>query len=635
MNKIKYIFLIIALSAGWACESDSEFLDRPPAEVITTEQAFSDQAQVLSILANLYSRQFSVYRLSDWQTFADFNETLVTADDGLTNFWHTNNTWSFFGPNNYWTSWDYTYIRELNLFLERIEDATINEDLKVTYAAEARYLRALYYFELTKLYGGVPLILESQTYDYSGDPSYLQVPRSSEAEMYDFIIQEAEELNALLPLNADSKSRASAGAAVAMKAQAAVFAGSLAKYNTTTSSVSLAGGAIGIPADRADGYYQTALAAAQEIIGGSVGAYALYNKLPTNPSENFAALFYDKNANPEIIFEEEYLLKFRTHNYTIVNQPRYGAEEEEGGALNPSLNLVQEFELLDNTFAPLETVDANGDPIYYENQQDIFANRDARLGGTVILPGSSFKSRPVDIWAGVQLADGTIISGSERGQLRDLPGASVPQQVVGFDGPIAATNQNAVAGFYVRKYSDPAPGSGRRGTQSDVSRIRFRYAEILLIAAEAAFELGQPQVAADYMNEVRARAGFTIPLMAGDITFDRIVHERRVEFALEGQYFMDLKRFRIAHRIFDGAYMTLEGLKSGIGEATNRSTQPWALWPYKIWEPGAPNDGKWIFKEVLPSRVTGADNWQLGNYYSQINNDILNNNPKLLRQPLQ
>lgn len=634
MKKINSIFLAILLGFSWACESDSEFLDRPPAETLTTEQAFSDPAQVLSILANLYNRQFSVYRLSDWQTFADFNEIFVASNDNLTNLWHTNNTWPFGGINDYWSTWDYAYIRELNLFLERIESATITEDLKTTYAAEARFLRANYYFELAKLYGGVPIILESQTYDFSGDPSYLQVPRSTEAEIYDFIIQEAEELSSLLPVDAESKSRASAGAALAMKAQAAVYAGSLAKYGATTPSVSLPGGEIGIPADRATGYYETALAAAQEIISGSAGAYALYQK-NSDLSENFAAIFYDKNANPEVIYMEEYLLKFKVHYFTGANQPRYGAEEEEGGALNPSLNLVQTFELLDNTFAPLPTVDANGDPIYYENQEDIFANRDARLAGTVILPGSSFKSRPVDIWAGVQLADGTIVSGSERGQLRDLPGSTTPQQVVGFDGPVASTNQNAISGFYVRKYLDPAPGSGRRGTQSDVSRIRYRYAEILLIAAEAAFELGQPELAAGYMNQVRARAGFTIPLTAADITFDRIVHERRVEFALEGQYFMDLKRFRIAHEIFDGVSMTLEGLRSGIGNATNRSTQPWALWPYKIYNPGGENHGKWIFKETLPSRVTAADNWQLGNYYSNINNEILNNNPKLVRQPLQ
>ena len=116
--------------------------------------------------------------------------------------------------------------------------------------------------------------------------------------------------------------------------------------------MSLPGGVIGIPESRAEGYYMTALEAAQQIIDGKAGDYSLYMKNPGNLSENFAAVFYDKNANPEVIYEEEYLLKFKTHGYTISNQPRFGAEEEEGGAMNPSLNLVQSFELLDNTFAP-------------------------------------------------------------------------------------------------------------------------------------------------------------------------------------------------------------------------------------------------------------------------------------------
>src|SRR5690606_31169515 len=196
--------------------------------------------------------------------------------------------------------------------------------------------------------------------------------------------------------------------------------------------------------------------------------------------ENFAALFYDKDANPEVIWANDYLTKFRTHNFTVMNQPRYGAEEEQGGALNPSLNLVQEFELLDNTFAPIPTADEEGDPIYYDNQVDIFAGRDARLGGTVILPGTSFKGRPVDIWAGYQLADGSIVSGNSRGDKRILPGETVEQQVVGFDGPITGVTQHALSGFYLRKYLDPQPGSGQRGVQSDVWQIRYRYAEILL-----------------------------------------------------------------------------------------------------------------------------------------------------------
>jgi len=635
MKKI-LIILIPLLSVSWACESDKDFLDRPPTQVLTNEQAFSDPAQVLSIVANLYSRQFDLYTFNDWRTFGDFNEAFYARTQGDASQFHTNTTWPFDGMNGFWSTWDYTYIRELNLFLERVEVATITQDLIDRYTAEVRFLRASYYFELAQLYGGVPIILEAQEYDFSGDPSYLQVPRSTEAEIYDFIIEEAEALKSLLPADPESKSRATKGAALAMKARAAIYAASLAKYNNAvTPSVALPGNEVGIPSGKADEYYNIALAAAKEIIDGNAGAYSLYMKNTADLSENFAAVFYDKNANPEVIWANDYLLKFRTHYFTGWNQPRFGAEEEEGGALNPSLNLVQEFELLDNTFAPIPTTDGDGNPIYYDNQSDIFANRDARLGGTVILPGSEFKNRPVDIWAGYQLGDGTIITGTDRGDQRILPGKDEEEQVVGFDGPVAGAVQNAQMGFYLRKYQDPVPGSGQRGVRSEVWKIKYRYAEILLIAAEAAFELGDAATAATYMNQVRERAGFTIPLTAADITFDRIVHERRVEFAFEGLYFMDLKRFRIAHEIFDGVTMTKADLLADIGKATNRSTMPWGLWPYRIYNPGSPNDGKWIYKEFLSGQVTAADNWQLGNYYTIIPDETLSRNPKLAKQPLQ
>jgi len=233
------------------------------------------------------------------------------------------------------------------------------------------------------------------------------------------------------------------------------------------------------------------------------------------------------------------------------------------------------------------------------------------------------------------LTDGTVISGGERGAQKTLPGKTVPEQVLGFDGPISGIEFTAQTGFYIRKYQDPAIGSGQRGIGSAVWLVRYRYAEILLNAAEAAFELGQSGPAADYMNQVRVRAGLVIPLTPGEISFDRIVHERRVEFAFEGQYFYDLKRFRLAHQIFDGVALSKADLLSNIGKASKRSTQPYGLLPYKYYAPGSPNDGKWIYKVDLSNRVTASDNWQLGNYYSEIVPAILTRNPKLVKQPNQ
>jgi hypothetical protein len=638
---------IIAISAlfifGAGCKSDSDYLDIKPTQVLSTELAFSDPAQVLSILADLYNRQYDYPRLTEWVTLGDFNEAFYSQNDQYNNY-HGNSTWDFRGyrgpdfesrPAYFWTPWDYKYIRELNLFMERCAAGTaLDEPTKALYIAEARFLRASYYFTLTQYYGGVPLILSSLEFNGS-DVTALQFPRKKESEMYDFVIKEAEELKVLLPANANTKARATKGAALAMESRAALYAGSIAKYGATTPSVSLSGGEVGIPTGAANAYYTTALKAAEELITGGAGAYSLYKKQPANLSENFAAIFYDKTQNNEVIWVDDYALKFKRHGFTQVNQPRFGAEEEEGGRINPSLNLVQSFEKLDNTFEPLATNDINGNFIYYTNQQDIFAGRDARLGGTVIIPGSSFKSRPVDIWAGVQLADGTVISGSERGAQKVLPGKTVTEQVVGFDGPISGIEHSAQTGFYIRKYQDPAIGSGQRGVGSAVWRVRYRFAEVLLNAAEAAFELGQNALAANYMNEVRSRAGLTVPLTAGDITFDRIVHERRVEFAFEGEYFFDLKRFRIAHKIFDGVALSKADLLSNLSKATKRSTQPYGLLPYKFYAPGSPNNGKWIFKVDLSNKVTASDNWQLGNYYSQIEADILTKNPKLVKQPNQ
>ena len=142
-------------------------------------------------------------------------------------------------------------------------------------------------------------------------------------------------------------------------------------------------------------------------------------------------------------------------------------------------------------------------------------------------------------------------------------------------------------------------------------------------------------IAAEYMNQVRSRAGLMIPLTAGEITFDRIVHERRVELAFEGHELFDKKRWRIAHIIWDGNATNLTDLTGNIGKATKRNTQPWALYPYKIYNPGNPNNGKWIFKEVLPAVANGSNRFQFGNYYSFIDDNIRAANPKIVKQPNQ
>jgi hypothetical protein len=626
--------LLIIISAGLlitgSCKKDSNFLDVPPKQVVTSDVAFSDPNLVLSILGDLYNRQLDFSGLDNgWASFVDFSEAFPSENGSYNIVQRTG--WGY----GEWGTWDYTYIRELNLFIQRATAATaLTEVEKNQFIAEGRFLRANYYFEMVKRMGGVPLITEPLNYDFSGNISTLQIARAKESDVYDFVISEAEAIKGLFDSRLTDKSRATRGAALAMETRAALYAGSIAKYGVTTPQVSLPGGEVGIPSSMANAYYTKALAAAQEIISGSAGSYSLYRQLP-DLSDNYANLFLDKNSSESIFIEDFKANGGKTHGFTTNNQP-YSISDEglDAGRLNPSLNIVEAFEKLDNTYAPLATRDGSGNPIYYTDQLDIFAGRDARLAGTVLLPNGLFKGKRTEVFAGYQLENGTVISSSDATLLQDVPGLG-RTQVVGKDGPVNGAEFRTQTGFYIRKYLDPTVGSGRRGRGSDIAFIRYRYAEVLLNAAEAAFELGQTSVAAGYINQVRARAGLTIPLTTADITFDRIVHERRVELVFEGHTLFDMKRWRLANVVWDGNQMTVADLVSNIGSARKRNTQPFGLWPYKYYNPGNPNNGKWLFKEVKPSPVTGANRFQLGNYYSEINGGILSANPKIVRQPNQ
>ncbi|WPQ63876.1 RagB/SusD family nutrient uptake outer membrane protein [Chitinophaga sancti] len=628
----KYLLIIsAALVFVLGCKKDADFLQTDPSNILTDETVWKSESLVLSVLADLYNRYVDQQTITNWVEYTNFDEAFPSQ---ASEYWRVQ---QIDYPYDWWNLWDYGQMRDLNLFIQKCTAATaLSEEARTRFLGEARFLRAALYFEEVKRMGGVPLITEPMTYDFSGDPTYLQHARAKESEIYDFVIAEMDTIKTMLPDDPATQSRATKGVALAMQARAALYAASIARYGAGTPSVATAGGEVGIPADKAEGYYQKALTAAQEIING--GKYSLYQKKAEDLQDNFAATFYDKSNNPEVIFAQDFKLKSgKVQGWTIANQPWSSAEEQQGGRVNPSLNLAEQFEKLDNTYAPFAT-NSGSDYIYYEHPGDIFAGRDARLGGTIMLPGSKFKGKDLDIWAGIMYWNNgaySIISGDTYGEIGNIPGGPTGVQIVGTDGPIDGKEYSAQTGFLVRKFMDPTIGSGQLGTQSEVWWVRYRYAEVLLNAAEAAFELNQPAVAAGYMNTVRSRAGLTTPLTAADITFDRIVHERKVELAFEGHELFDNKRWRLAHKVWNGESISASEVISNIGKADKINTQIYGLWPYKIYNPGSANDGKYVFKVVKSANVTAAHRFNLGNYYSSISADILSNNPKLVKNPNQ
>lgn len=191
--------------------------------------------------------------------------------------------------------------------------------------------------------------------------------------------------------------------------------------------------------------------------------------------------------------------------------------------------------------------------------------------------------------------------------------------ITALNGPTETNDQNVnKTGFAFRKFMDETIGSGTRGRGSEMWYVRFRYAEVLLIAAEASMELGQTGEALGYINQIRERAGIQ---KLTTITLDDIVNENRVEFAFEDHRLHDLRRWRLAHKVWDGV----------VGATASH----YVLFPYRVNQPGSPLDGKWVFDKKLAHMTAYPRYFKLQNYYGFIKQDWINKNPKLVKNPYQ
>src|SRR5690606_4275972 len=153
----------------------------------------------------------------------------------------------------------------------------------------------------------IPTRRISDLYEVGMDVTALQYERSTEAELYDYIIAECDEISELLPSEPTvNAARANKWAALLLKARAAIYAGSLANYNNKMPSpIRTAGGEVGIPAELANGDYETALATAQEIIANS--PYRLNMTQPDNLERNFYEALSSKVNNSEVIWARDHI----------------------------------------------------------------------------------------------------------------------------------------------------------------------------------------------------------------------------------------------------------------------------------------------------------------------------------------
>jgi starch-binding outer membrane protein, SusD/RagB family len=371
---------------------------------------------------------------------------------------------------------------------------------------EVRYLRAFFYFELVKRYGGVPVI----TKPISPKENVSAVERKTFEYCVQYISDECDSAATNLPVNYSTVTtnygRATKGAALALKSRLLLYAAS-DLYNTPPVGYSNPE-LITMPTGDRTARWQKAADA-------SLAVMNLSGTAPYSLNTVYKDLFRTYNSN-EIIFTRR---NGATNNFEAANFPK-GFDLSQGNT-TPSQNLVDAYEVLVNatTAVPFDW----NNPAHALNPYNP-ANtlgRDPRLGSTVILNNTIFKSRAIECWTGGK--DGK--------------------------GVINATK----TGYYLKKYIDEGINL-QTGTTSVHSWIFIRYAEILLNYAEALNEAQGPVVAVyTSVNSVRQRAGMpALPAGLNQAQMrDKIRNEDRVEFAFEDHRPWDVRRWMLATTYFN------------------------------------------------------------------------------------
>ena len=455
---------------------------------------------------NLISKD-SITDATFWKKPSDFKLAANNLYNGLDRFGmeDTESDIAFNAPNTVsngnlqpsentstWSS-SYIYIRSANNIIEKGSGSSEPEVKR--FVAEAKFFRAWYYWKLLRVYGGVPIITKILTTD---DPM-LFAPRSTRIETADQILKDLDEAKNDLPIQSALSSadvgRITKGAAQALSARVALFEGTWQKAR---------GGA------SATRYLDAAISASQAVIGSNV-----YNLYTGSGTQSYRYLFLEAgDDSPESILDRRYARNIIGHDAPYMY-------DETG--YNPTRKLVDMY--LDKNGLPINSAGSlfKG----YSTFVSEFQDRDPRMTMTMIIPGTP-----------------TNRVFNPQTKVPNWP--NTPQR-------------NFNTGYILYKYMSEDPIGNNSGRQGDASLFEFdrhliRYAEVLLIYAEARFERDGAISDIDLsisVNKVRARVNMP-NLTNGFIAANgldmraELRRERTVELALEGFRYDDLRRWKTA-----------------------------------------------------------------------------------------
>ncbi len=601
--------ILISAILGAFFLTSCQDMDIAPKNIVTSEDLLSSESGMDIYMARMYSMMpFEDFKYLAERGITEYNGWLAgfgfdgTGDavnrDGYCR--------AFTGENNaYWGN-AFQTIRDANFLIENLPaykgnypEITYND-----YLGEAYFVRAYVFYALAKRFGGIPLVTKVINYPAASDE--LEVPRSSEEETWNQICADFDKAAELMMPKSPKRGYANKYVALAVKSQAMLYAGSVAKYNETVpgrltglgqkTGVRVIGFDQATAAEASKRYFSEAYKAARKVM--EEGGFGLYMKKWAEGDrnairQNMIDMTSDMDS-PENIWIREYLYPTTTHSFDAYNAP-YVFRSPLSSAVCPTADFVELFEGFDrypDGTLKVTTGNSNteGTYIMYDNVGDFYKNAEPRLLSYLIIPGDQFKGQTMEIYAGVytgttpvkplmkdysyqtqgdnyqnlEIAQGEnrtlyMTPDPNNQTIVTLPDGS-KMNASGANGPFYNFAESAMTGLLGRKWLKDDPSFTAREGNSDQHYILVRYAEVLLNAAEAAVELSiagvaSPDgsdmlgVATDAINDIRRRAGAT--LLSGKLngsvdSRNEVRKERRKETAFETGTKWDLRRWRVS-----------------------------------------------------------------------------------------
>lgn len=600
---------IISALIGLMFATSCVELDITPKNLVTDDDLLSNDAGLQIYMARIYSQMpFEDFKyMARW----GFNFSSWLGCMGVEGTGEAVNrddiSRSFVGEDTPFWGKAFTLLRDINHMIETLPDyrSSFAEVDYNDYLGQAYFSRAFVFYAMAKRFGGIPLVVTE--IDYPGKAEELTYPRATEEQTWNQILADFDTAASLLMPTSRIRGYANRFVALAYKAEAMLYAGSVAKYNeTVTGRLTGLGKKTGVRVIGFDAnswqaasskYFTEAYKAAREVM--TEGNYTLYkNKWAANDPDaqyqNMVDMFSDLSSKENILVRE-YSYPSLSHGYDAYSAPFIFRAPLCSGTC-PTLDFVELFEGFDRypdgTIRVTDGVDnISGNYLLYDDPMDFFKDAEPRLRAYVIFPGDTFKGEEIEIRGGIYTGSTPIkplfqsysyANQGTRYQHLDAytktpktlylsPRENTSQEIVevdgkkmtaaGANGPFYNNGEGCVTGFYGRKWLNPDPSFAGGEGKSDQPFVLMRYADVLLAAAEAAVEMSLAgiaspdgsdmlQVATDAVNDIRERAGAELldsKLSADNDSRDIVRKERRKELAYEHKSKWDLRRWRVMH----------------------------------------------------------------------------------------